>query len=80
MSTSPFRSKTLSGAGPVLYATVCEVTYVPALVCVEGFNSLVSSIFSGSYTLSAFSSPEFLEPGEGSDGDILFSAECSKVS
>lgn len=33
-----------------------------ALLCLEGLDSLVSSIPSASYTLSASSSPEFPEP------------------
>ena len=42
---------------------------------------LVSSILSGSYWLSASSSAGFPEPrGEDFAGDILFRAECTKVS
>jgi hypothetical protein len=48
----------------------------------EGLVLLVSSILSGSYTLSAsFSQHSFPEPWmDRFDGDILFMSECSKLS
>ena len=52
-----------------------------ALLCLEGLVFLVSSIPSGSYTLTASSSTEFPEPsGGGFDLDIPFRTEYSKVS
>lgn len=51
-------------------------------VCLEGLDISVSSISSGSYTLSTSSSDWFFEPHRvGFDGDIPGKTlECSKVS
>ena len=50
-------------------------------VDLDGLVFFLSSILSGSYTLSKFSSTGLSEPlGEGLDVDISISAECSEVS
>lgn len=59
----------------------CEFMCMSVLLFVQGLDSLVSSVRTGSYNLSAFSSSEFLEPRkEGFDDCIPFYIECSKVS
>ena len=61
--------------------SLCEFISAVALLCLEDLVSLVSSIPSGSYNLSASSSSGVPEPrGEEFDGDIPFRAECSKVA
>ena len=51
------------------------------ILCLEGPLSLVFSIPSGSYILSASSSTVFSESGgEELDGGLPFRAECSEVS
>ena len=63
-------------AGPALAASV-SVNFNP--VDVKGLDFLVSSISSGPYTLSAFSSTGCPEPwGKGFDGDIPDRTECCK--
>ena len=68
-------------AGPVHTATVSGVNMCSLPVASKNLDSWVSSIPSGSYTLSTFSSSEFPEPkGEGFIGEIPFRAVCPKVS
>ena len=60
--------------------SLCEFTVAPALLCLEGLDSLVSS---SPLALTLFLPllPQFIEPwGDGFDGDIPFRAECSEVS
>lgn len=77
----------LSAPGPHLVQTpvYCYSFYeficVPSLLYLRGLVSLVFSIPSGSYILSASSSAEFPEPmGEEFDRDIPFRTERSEVS
>ena len=58
-------------------ASVSVSAYAPCLVNPENLVLLVSSIPSGSYTLSASSLVGFLElQGEGFDGDLQFPICC----
>jgi hypothetical protein len=75
MSISPLSAGTSSGLGPVHIATVS----VSVLLCLC-LASLMSSIPTGSYNLSAHSSTDFPELWrEGFYGDIPFRTECSKL-
>ena len=58
-----------------------EFIWVPALLCLEGLNSLVSSISSSFHPLSASFSTGFLEPGwKGLVENTPFMDDCSDVS
>ena len=52
-------------------ASLSEFICVPSLLCLEGFNPLVSSILSSFYTLSASSSAKFTEPQVEGIGGVI---------
>lgn len=62
-------------------ATVSVSLYVSVVLCLESIISLVSSILTDSYNLSASCSAGFSEPkGRKFIGDSSFRIECSKTS
>ena len=66
--------------GPVLPPSLC-LHMCADHVDLESLVFLLSSVTSGSYTLSASSSMGFPESwGERFDGDVLFRYDCSMVS
>lgn len=80
MSTSP-SSRTPYAYCPVHIAVVSEFVCPPALLHLEDLDFFVSSIPSGSNTLSTPLPQGSLKLGVGEvDGDISFSDKCPKVS
>jgi hypothetical protein len=84
VSTSPFSSRTTSGAGPVDGASVSQCLKCVVPVHAEGlvsFAVLHPLWCSHSFCLFIFGIPRALgeRRGWGFGGDILFRAECSKT-
>lgn len=82
VSTSPFSSRIPSDADLcrpcVCCLSLCKFI-CPSILLIQ--RALVFLVSSGSCTFSISSSAGFFKPGgEGFDGDILFKAECSKLS